>query len=93
VVDKVTMNNFIEESVLRIDEAGFGSIFLAEYLIFEEIIEQYQNQVISYQEGITLMVNAAREIYWDENFDPAESSWYSLVEKLTAADSDRFASH
>jgi hypothetical protein len=85
------MNNFIEESVLRISQAGFGSIFLTEYLIFEEIIEQYQNQAVGYQEGITLMVDAAREIYWDENFDPAEGGWCLLVDKLAAVDSNRFA--
>ena len=84
------MHDFIEESVFRINQAGLGSIFLADYVIFEEIVEAYVAQSVSFAEGINLMIEVAREIYWDENFDPGEESWSVISERLVEAAPGRF---
>lgn len=84
------MHDFIEESVFRINQAGLGSIFLADYVIFEEIIEAYVAQSVPFAEGINLMVEAAREIYWSENFDPGEESWVAITDRLVEAAPGRF---
>jgi hypothetical protein len=84
------MQDFIGESILRINQAGFGSLFLAEYPIFGEIVEEYEEGLITYQQGLEAMVESAREIYWDENYDPADNSWGIVCDKLVEAAPGRF---
>jgi hypothetical protein len=84
------MQDFIEEAVSQINLAGFGSLFLAEYLIFEEIVEHFQDQSVTFQEGIKMMVDAAREIYWDDDYDPSDNGWNHLCERLSEEAPERF---
>jgi hypothetical protein len=84
------MQDFIEEAVSQINQAGFGSLLLAEYLVFEEIVEQYEMQLVSFQEGIEMMIDAAREIYWDDDYDPSDSGWNYLCERLSEVAPERF---
>lgn len=84
------MQDFIEEAVSKIDQAGFGSLFLAEYPIFEVIVERYLEGLITRQEGLDAMVDAAREIYWDDDYDPYDSGWHLLCDKLAEAAPGRF---
>jgi hypothetical protein len=83
--------DFIEDSVKVLNEAGFGSIFLAEYEVFAEIIDGVNDGSIPYNQGIALVLQAAREIYYEEEYDPGDEGIHMLLDRLVEAAPGRFA--
>jgi hypothetical protein len=83
--------DFIEDSIRVLNEAGFGSLFLAEHEVFADIIDNVNDGSVPYNQGIALVLQAAREIYYEEEYDPGDEGIHMLLDKLAEAAPGRFA--
>ena len=65
-----------------VSRAGFDAFFMTIYLCFDELVESARAGDISVDDAAQQAVHLMREIYTDDDFDPADSPFHTFAEVI-----------